>query len=300
MYNAAAGYGIYYQGQYDGYLYALNYTNGKLVWKFYTGDNTDVAAGNNIPWCQFAIADGKIYFATGEHDAPNPLPKGNTLFCVDALTGELIWKFYGFQDRGTGGGAHAHGISSDVMWYYNTYDGQLYTFGKGQTETTVSAPNTVLPLGSAAVIQGTVMDQSPASPNTPAIGDEYQSAWMEMLHTQNQKFPADAKGVTVFLQAMRSDGTMIDITHVTSDTMGHYEYAWCPEQQDVYKIIATFEGSQAYYGSSAQAALAVGPAIAEPETPAPAPDTTLYIIGFGIATIVAIAVVGLLLLRRKQ
>ncbi len=267
MYNSATAYGIYYQGQYDGYLYALDYNTGKLVWKFYTGDNTDVAPGNNIPWSQFAIADGKIYFATGEHTAPNPLPKGNTLFCLDALTGELIWKFYGFEDRGTGGAAHAHGISSGVMWYYNTYDGQLYVFGKGETTTTVAASPKVVSAGSSVVIEGTVLDQSPASTGIPALSDADQSAYMEYLHTQNQKFPTSAAGVTVFLQAMLSNGTVIDIWHAKTDIMGHYEYTWTPPTQDTYKILATFEGSGAYYSSADQCALAVGQAAASIDIP---------------------------------
>jgi outer membrane protein assembly factor BamB len=328
MYNSATAYGIYYQGQYDGYLYALNYTNGKLIWKFYTDNNTDISSGSNIPWSQFAVADGKIYFATGEHDTPNPMPRGNTLYCVDAFTGKLIWKFYGFQDRGTGGGAHAHGISSGVMWYYNTYDGQLYTFGKGETATTIAASPKVIGSGTSVVIEGTVMDQSPASPNTPALSDADMSAYMEYLHTQNQRFPTNAKGVTVHLQAVRSDGTMVDITHVTSDTLGHYEYLWTPTDKGTYKIIATFEGSESYYASSAECALGVvaasvtpivtptptanptaspivTPTIAPtptpttPQGPGGVPASTMYAISAAVVIIVIVAVAAVALRRRK-
>jgi len=293
----SADYGLYYQGQYDGHMYAIDVNTGKIVWKFFTGNDTDIASGYMIPWGRQVIADKKLYFVTGEHDAPNPLPRGNTLFCLNALTGELIWKFRGFMDRGANGGNTA-GISGGIMWVYNLYDGRLYAFGKGQTTTTVSAPETAIPLGDGVLIQGTVMDQSPASPGTPAIADADQEAYMEYLYTQNQVLP-NAKGVTVHLQAMVSDGNLMDVTHVTTDAMGHYEYTWTPPSQGTYKIIATFEGSESYYSSSGQAGLSVGAAAPTPATPEAAPDNTPMFIGSTSAIIIAIAIVGILLLRKR-
>ena len=114
--------------------------------------------------------------------------------------------------------------------------------------------------------------------------------------------PTNATGVPVFLQAMRSDGTVIDIAHVTTDIMGHYEYTWTPPDQDTYKVLATFEGSESYWMSSAQTALGVTAAAPTPAAPEAAPDNTLTIIGTGIAIIIAIAIVGvvLALILRKR
>jgi hypothetical protein len=81
------------------------------------------------------------------------------------------------------------------------------------------------------------------SKDTPAISDESMSEWMAYLYQQWPK-PTNATGVPVFLQAMKSDGSLIDITQVTSDIMGHYEYTWTPPDKDTYKILATFEGSK--------------------------------------------------------
>ena len=115
----------------------------------------------------------------------------------------------------------------------------------------------------------------------------------------NKPMPTNATGVTVHLQAMGSDGTVIDITHVTSDVMGHYEFTWAPPAEDTYKVLATFEGSESYYTSSAQAALGVTAAAPAPAAPEAAPDNTYTIVGTGIAVIIAVAIVGVLLLRKR-
>jgi hypothetical protein len=49
---------------------------------------------------------------------------------------------------------------------FNSYDNQQYVFGKGQTDVTVSAPQTAIPVGTGALIQGTVTDQSPGAEDT--------------------------------------------------------------------------------------------------------------------------------------
>jgi hypothetical protein len=87
----------------------------------------------------------------------------------------------------------------------------------------------------------------------------------------NKPMPTHATGVTVLLQAMDSDYNVIDITHVTSDILGHYEYAWTPPDKDTYKILATFEGSESYWTSSAETALLVteAPSPGEPIEPEP-------------------------------
>ena len=193
-----------------------------------------------------------------------------------------------------GGGLLADG----KLFYTNAYDGCTYCFDRGPTITSVSAPLTSVPLGSAVTIQGTVTDQSPDSKDTPAISDESMSAWMEYLHMQ-KPMPTNATGVVVHLEYVGSDGARKDMTHVTSDLMGHYQYTWIPPTEGTYKILATFEGTESYYASSAETALLVGQAPAEPEAPEAVPDSTPYVIGFGVAIIVAIAVVGLLLLRKR-
>jgi hypothetical protein len=298
-YTQSAAYGMVYSGMLDGYLYAFNTTNGKTVWKHYSGNSTETAYGTYPWWGNIVIADGKVYAATGEHTPPNPMPRGYSLCCLNAYTGDLIWKYpsfttWTFQSVGFG-----DGISAGMLWYQNMEDGCLYMFGKGQSETTVTAPMTTIPLGDSVLIQGTVTDQSPGEPGTPAIADASMSDWMQYLYN-NAPAPTNATGVPVSLRAMRSDGTVIDITHVTSDIMGHYEYTWTPPAQDTYKILATFEGSESYWSSSGQTGLSVGAALPTPAAPQAAPDNTpLYILGATVAIIIAIAIVGMLILRKR-
>jgi len=65
--------GIVYVGSYDNYVYALNASDGSLVWKFRTGD---------IMFSP-AAADEYIYAAGLD----------KYLYALDARTGELVWKF---------------------------------------------------------------------------------------------------------------------------------------------------------------------------------------------------------------
>ena len=95
-----------------------------------------------------------------------------------------------------------------------------------------------------------------------------------------------------------------------SDNNGYYgtfAQTWTPPKQDVYTIIATFEGDASYGSSSAATSISIEPATA---TATPTATTTqaigvtmsdfatYFIIGI-IAIIIAIAVVGALILRKR-
>jgi hypothetical protein len=185
----------------------------------------------------------------------------------------------------------------------------MYVFGRGKSATTVTATPAVIANGATVLIQGTVLDQSPAQPGAACVSDESQATYMEYLHIQQ---PLDGifhnitiTGVPVLLLAVDSDGTVTNIGTTTSDVSGCFKTAWTPPKEGVYTVTATFAGSESYGSSWAETAVAVGPAPASPTptpTPpaaAPAPDTTPYIIGMGIAIIIAVAIVGILLLRKR-
>jgi hypothetical protein len=117
-----------------------------------------------------------------------------------------------------------------------------------------------------------------------------------------QPMPQNATGVPVMVQALDSAGNLIDIGTVTSDAFGNFKVAFCPDKEDVYTILASFLGTDSYYASYASTGVAVGPAPPEPEPypePAVMPDYTLTIIGTGIAVIAAVAIVGILILRKR-
>jgi outer membrane protein assembly factor BamB len=316
-----------YLPSWDGNLYCFNATTGKTIWKFFCGNTSETAMGHHMPWSEIITADNKVYFTVGEHTSPYPLPREGKFFCIDAKTGELIWSLDGWYDHVWDSRAMA-GIMGGIIWYPNRYDGCLYGIGKGESATTVSAPTVSVPVGTGVLLQGTVTDQSPGAPGTPAVSDDSQDQWMGYLYMNKPK-PTNASGVTVFLQAKTSDGSIIDITHVQSDSYGQYVYTWIPPAQDTYKIIASFEGSKSYFASSGECGLSVGPAAAvapivvptptpvstaspiitptvaptpsptTPQGPGGLPSSTVYAVSAAAIIIAIIAVAALVLRRRK-
>lgn len=203
-------------------------------------------------------------------------------------------------------------MADGIIVGLNLFDNEIYAFGKGPSGIAVSAPQNALTLGSSVTITGTVTDQTETGrrttndntqfslKGTPAISDEDMTAWMEYMFMQQAK-PADAKGVEVSLDTVDPNGNYVHIGTVTSDINGNYGCAFKPEVPGMYQIIATFAGSKSYYGSSATTYMSVGEAPAE-KAPAEYPqpiDPTLTIVGVGIAIIIAVAIVGILLYRKR-
>jgi outer membrane protein assembly factor BamB len=290
--NPQIAYGTLYAVAYDGKIHAFNATTGAHLWDFSTGN-----AGFETPYGTyplgsgtFAIADGKLYVCTGEHSPNSPMWRGGRMYCVNATSGEGIWNLTGWWQTPA--------IADGYIAVFNNYDGKVYSIGKGQSSTTVTAPMTAVPAGASMVIQGDVFDQSPGAVGTPAIADEYMTQWMEYLYMQQPK-PTDAYGVSVSIDAIDPNNNYIHLGDTVSDNSGHYGFAWeTPNVPGQYTIVATFQGSGSYYSSFAETTAIVSDAA---PTPAPSsvatqPATDLYIIGMGIAIIIAIAIVGAILL----
>jgi outer membrane protein assembly factor BamB len=289
-YAQSAAYGNFYVGMCDGHIYCYDGYTGELKWKYYSGDTGETGYGTYPFWGPIVIADGKVYSATGEHTPPNPYPRGYKLFCLDAHTGELVWDYPDFSTYTLAYTAHGQGISAGMLWYQNTIDGRLYLFEKGPTTTTVSASPKVIAEGNSLMIEGSVMDQSPGKPNTPAIADEYMSEWMQYLYN-NAECPANAKGVPVTLDAIDPNGNYVNIGTVTSDMAGMFKKMWTPDIEGEYTIIATFEGTDSYWSSYGETAIGVGP----PPTasggiePEPTAESTL------ITTEMAVIIAGIII-----
>jgi hypothetical protein len=187
----------------------------------------------------------------------------------------------------------------------NSHDGYMYVFGKGKSETSVTAGPKTVAKGSQVLIEGTVMDTSPAQPNTPCVSKDSMTTQMEYLH-MNQ--PADGMwhnttvtGVPVMLLAIDESGTVTDLGTTTSDSSGSFAKAWTPPAEGVYRITASFAGDDSYGSSWAETAVSVGPAAASitiPEQIVP-PDYTMTLIGGFVAVIIAVAIVGILVVRKK-
>jgi hypothetical protein len=287
--------------QYDGVV-AYNWENGKISWWYKDKAEYpyETPFGDNNPWFTGTarIADGVLYTHNTEHSPSQPIMRGLKLHAINATTGEGIWKITGNMAPGA--------VSDGYLTASDSYDGCMYVFGKGKSATTVIAPLTTVPKGEAVLVQGTVLDQSPAQPGTPCVSKDSMATQMEYLHMQH---PVDGldhdiqmTGVPVVLTAIDSNGNVVDIGVVTTSAYyGTFEKAWTPPAEGTYKVIASFAGDESYGNSAASTAVSVGPAIETPEPPATTvfPDYTWTILGGVLAVIIAVAIVGILLYRKK-
>ena len=304
-YNIASYGGMFYDLSYHG-IYAWNWTNGKVAWHFIQPNYVPFEAAYDTQpfFTNPVIADGKLYVSNGEHSPTEPLERGWHLFCLNATTGDEIWSY-------TSGGTTG-AIADGYLTFDSRYDGNLYVFGRGLTATTVTTPSTAIPQSTAVLIKGTVMDMSPAQPNTPCVSASSMETQMEYLHMQQPITGLwnneTITGVPVTLQAISSDNSVIDIgTTTTNGYYGTFSMAWTPPSAGTYQIVASFAGNDAYGSSGASTGLLVGPAPTAAPTVAPttAPsnlatttDLMTYIVAVGIAIIIAIAIVGILILRK--
>jgi hypothetical protein len=308
-YSVQSAYGILYREAYDG-VYAFNWTNGKLLWRFIApappnetpyndGNGTAVYSWNGGGF----VADGKLYTYNTEHTPSYPRTRGWKLFCIDAVTGVGIWNITGSMSPGA--------IADGYLVSGNPDDGYVYSFGKGKSATTVTASPKSSIEGTQVLIEGTVLDQSPAQTGTPCVSDISMTQQMEYLHMQ---IPigglwnnVSMTGVNVKLTAIDPNGNYVDIGTAVSDGYhGTFSYAWTPNTVGQYNIIASFEGSGAYGSSSAATGIVVG---APQETTAPATATPvnndavnntimMSAIAVGVAVIIAIAIATVLILRK--
>jgi outer membrane protein assembly factor BamB len=298
------GYGNLYVWGLSGEVYCYDVKTGERKWSWYSGN-----AGVDSPYgtwplgtwnTHHVLADGKLYVRAG-HDYTPPVFKGAKLYCLNATTGELIWSSLSFDI------VSSPACADGIMVWYNGYDDQIYAYGKGQSATTVTASPKVSVHGDKVLIEGTVTDQSPGqtclgipAAGTPAIADASMSAWMEYLY-QQQPMPTNATGVTVTLDTIDPNGNFIHIDTVTSDASGMFKKMFTPQVPGEYTIIATFAGSESYYASYTETAIGVTEAPAATPTPTPLtlPPYESYTIGAVVVLLIAIAIVGILLLRKK-
>ncbi|MCW4015715.1 MAG: PQQ-binding-like beta-propeller repeat protein [Candidatus Bathyarchaeota archaeon] len=283
-YGPAIAYGRFYTGRYSGVVNCYNITTGKLLWSYDTVDEySENLWGNNWPIGFHFVTAGKVYVSYMEHSPINPNARGAPFFCLDAETGDLVWSIT-FAGSFWGGTAV---IGDSTIAALNTYDQQIYAIGKGASSITLTASPKVSVHGSSVLLEGTVMDISPGTedsaiairfPNgVPAVSDAVMSEWMEYVYQQAER-PAGATGVTVTLEAVDPNNNYQNLGTTTSDSYGNYGFAFEPEVEGTYMIIATFGGSESYYGSTSTTYITVDPATSpstpiEPDTETPDTET---------------------------
>jgi len=305
--NPQIAYGTLYGVAYDGKIHAFNTTNGEILWEFSTGNSGLETAYGTYPLGSgtFAIADDKVYVATGEHSPNTPMWRGGGIYAVDAHTGIGVWNISGWWQNPA--------IADGYLVAFNNYDGRVYCIGKGPTATSVLIQDDVITHGDSVLVKGMVTDESPGAKESaqvarfangvPAISDEDMSPWMEYLYMQQPK-PTDICGVEVVISVLDPNNNCYEVGRTTSDANGVYKLAFEPLVPGEYSVITTFEGSESYWSSQAATAINVeeAPAATAEPTPPPASVADMYLIPSVAGIIVAIVVVGivLILMLRKR
>jgi outer membrane protein assembly factor BamB len=271
--------GKLYSSGAGGVIYCYDLTDGHVIWTYEATDPyQEYLFANN--WWQFFwyITDGKLYSAHMEHSAIEPMPRGAPFLCLDAETGDVIWRADGlFRSTRWGG----RGIIGDsVMVSFDTYDNRLYGVGKGPSALTVEMTTDVTTQGNSIMVKGKVTDVSPGTediklrlrfPNgVPAVADESMSQWMLYVYKQFA-CPTDVKGVDVFVKIQDPNGDFYSTT-VTADGSGAFSMAWAPQIVGMYQVTVLFEGSKSYYPSWATTSFVVDATPAAPSYNGPTAD----------------------------
>ncbi|MCL5876970.1 MAG: PQQ-binding-like beta-propeller repeat protein [Candidatus Bathyarchaeota archaeon] len=284
--------GILYAAGYDGMIHAYNITTGANIWNWYTDSSgLETVYGHYVfKDSAMSICDGKLYAVNNEHSPSTPLYRGSKMYCIDAVTGQTLWNisFWGLFPV----------IADGYAVSFNYYDGLVYCFGKGESETTITTSPKVSTLGSSVLIEGKVIDKTSSADGAAVVSDTSMASWMEYLYMQQPK-PTNATGVTVTLDIIDANGNYRNIGEVTTDLTGAYSYAWQPDIPGKYTIIASYSGSNSYGSSGAETAIQVDevpPPSTTPIAETAQPMTDTYVLAVGAAIIVAIAIIGAIII----
>jgi outer membrane protein assembly factor BamB len=264
--SRAVAYGKLYSASVGGIVYCYDIQTGEPEWTYEVSDPYSEFLFANNWWVKPTfVTDGKLYVGHLEHSPVDPRPRGGPFVCLNATTGDVIWRVNGMFRQTRWGGRAVLGDS--IIATMDTYDQRVYAIGKGSSLTTVTASPKIVAKDHSIVIEGTVMDVSPGTkdinlqlrfPNgVPAISDESMSDWMLYIYKQFE-IPANATGVEVVFNAVNSTGHWLDIDRTKTDMTGKFSYIWNPDKEGKYTIVATFMGSDGYYASCAETTVLVG------------------------------------------
>ncbi len=301
-------YGNLYVSGYGGVIYCYSMANGTLLWTYGNGVGTNsTSTGDNTAWGNYpthiaGFADGIVYAMSGEHSPNTPMYRGYMARAIDAFTGKEIWALPDWSASGLGTSMAPIAIADGYMTFANAYDGQIYTVGKGPSQTNVNVQTNAIPQGNSVLIQGSVMDISAGTtqkqqaadfPNgVPAVSDTSQTGWMQYVYQQGP-YPSNATGVTVTLSTIDPNGNSYVIGTTSTDANGVFATAYKPEVPGTYKVFATFAGSDSYWQSSSETAFNVMQApnvTPAPTTAAPQSMADLYFLPLSAIMIVLIIV----------
>jgi len=308
--------GVLYVWALGGDVWALNMTNGDILWTFST-DQANGDAGTETPYGIYPLwvfsdealagQDSPVLYLPEGHEYSPPLFHNARMLAINGTTGKLIWSSLGFYDTAT---AVAYG----VLTSFNAYDGQIYAYARGPSKITVNAPQVGVTTATPVTITGTITDISAGAsqdavkanfPNgLPCVSDDSQTGFMEAVYEQ-QPMPYNTTGVPITLYVTDANGNYRTIGTTTSTALGTFSLTWTPDIPGNYTVTATFAGSGAYYPSSAATAFYASEApTAAPTQAPPTGGITSGDFMLGVAAIIVViiiigAVLALLTIRKR-
>ena len=314
--QGVAAYGKLYSSGFGGICYCYDMATGNILWTYGNGGSgnstyagLETAFGEYPTFIQ-AIGNDVVYLVTTEHTVETPIFKGALARAINATTGAEIWTLSDYTGEFT---TMSYAIADGYATFFNGYDNQIYSVGKGPSALTVSAPNSGVSFGNYVVIRGTVTDISAGTKQTeqaanfpngvPVSSDASMREWMGYVY-QQQSMPTNFTGVQVTIDVVDSNGNYRNIGTATTDSTGMYSLSWAPNIAGNYTVVATFHGTNGYYPSWSETSFAVQEAAAT-STPTEAPlasNTDTYILASAIATIVVLVIIGaiLMMMVRKR
>jgi hypothetical protein len=318
--QAFLAYGNLYSASYGGICYAWNDVTGQPVFTYGNGapgSDNSTNSGFNGPYGVYptqiqCIANGVIYMATDEHTVTNPIYSGASLTAINATTGQQIWKLSGYPSEWAGTGS-AWAVASGYLTFFNGYDGQIYSVGRGPSAITVTAPNAGATTAAPITISGTVTDISAGTKQTvqaavfpngvPVASDAIMTDWMGYVYQQQAK-PANFTGVPVTIAVTDANGNSRVIGTATTDANGFYSLHWTPDISGDFSVTATFAGTNSYWPSTASTAFYASEVSASTTAPTSGPSgnyatTNDFILGIA-AVIVAIIIVGAVIILTQR
>ncbi len=316
--NGIAANGILYSSGFGGICYAYDIAHGTLLWTYGNGgEGNSTYAGLETAFGEYptfiqAIGNGVVYLITTEHTVETPIFKGALARAINATTGAEIWTLSDYTGEFA---AMSFAMADGYATFFNGYDNQVYSVGRGPSATTVQAPMTQITAGEKVVIQGTVTDVSAGTKQTqvaanfpngvPVSSDASMREWMGYVY-QQQAMPTNFTGVQVSITAYDPNGNYITIGSATTDANGLFHYVWTiPNVPGGYSVYAIFAGTNGYYQSNAETNLVVQSAPQATTAPTATPTSVAdayfvpAIAGLFVLIIIVLAVVMVLMLRKR-
>jgi len=225
--------------------------------------------------------------------------------CINITTGQQIWALNAWPVS-TSFYSQIGAVADGFLTFFNEYDGQMYSVGRGPSATTVSSPDIALPMGTPIVIKGTVRDVSAGAqqatikadyPNgLPVASDASMGSWMSHVY-QQFPLPTNFTGVPVAIDVLDSNGNYRNIGTATTDASGTFSLLWTPDIAGSYTVVANFAGTNGYWGSSSQNAFYITEAATPTTQPTAVPASMVetYFLP-AVSAIIAVIIIGFALL----